>query len=170
MPKGNIVHDTFEQLAELGQSTAKGTAKAVAQTFSPAKLWEKATGAGSGTANPLESAEKGKNKPNHTPLDFDKLQSSYKTDDEAKLKILRSRLFQKVKREEQEVIDDKKRAEIEKKQKEQREIEMKKRQELEKQQSMQGGLPKGKERKSIMSPKRKAQEKTPEMKPATGKS
>lgn len=35
MAKGSILEDTFEQLVELGQSTAKKTVKSVAQTLNP---------------------------------------------------------------------------------------------------------------------------------------
>ena len=35
MAKGNILSDTFEQLAELGASTAKQTVKSVAQIVNP---------------------------------------------------------------------------------------------------------------------------------------
>ena len=67
MTKGGILEDTFEQLVELGQSTAKKTVKSMAQIVNP--------------FSPNESYQSNKSnspevKPgaNHTPLDFKKLQ------------------------------------------------------------------------------------------------
>jgi len=71
MAKNQVLDDAFEQALELGQSTAKHTVKSVAQTFSPVKLWEHATGKDpSRTEAEKASAEKMLGKKASTPLDF----------------------------------------------------------------------------------------------------
>ena len=44
MAKGKLLEDTFEQLAELGSSTAKKTVKQVVQTLNPLASTDKQTG------------------------------------------------------------------------------------------------------------------------------
>lgn len=48
MAKGNILSDTFEQLAELGQSTAKQAVKSVVQIVNP---FDKTSGAKTSEVN-----------------------------------------------------------------------------------------------------------------------
>lgn len=170
MPKGSIWSDTFEQLAELGKSTAKHTGKALKQTFSPIELAKKAINIdtkSSDSTNRLENAQT--KKQNHTPLDLSKLENQYQNQDKIKADNLRNRLFQLVKSGEEKVMMTKKQEEEEKKRKEAYEDEEKKRRK--KQQSMQqpAQMPRGKERKSIFSAKKVAKREQAEVKPASGK-
>ena len=169
MAKGNILSDSFEQLVELGQSTAKQGAKQIGQTFSPLKILE--------TINPQSSKspqspqkEKDVKKDGVTPLNFDKLQKNYQNQDKVKMESLRSRLFQMVKREDEKALEQKKAEEQQKKQKEETEKEQKKRQKIQQQQVQQASEePRGKIRRSIFSHKKVAQRSQAEVKPASGK-
>lgn len=77
----NFAQDVFEQLAELGQSTAKQSVKAVTQSFNPlSPVLEKGKSSEqTGLEKQLESLKK--QQKGHTPLDFNKLNDSYKTQD-----------------------------------------------------------------------------------------
>ena len=83
---------------------------------------------------------------------------------------MQQKLFQLVKRGEEEVLQQKKQEEQEKEQKEVYEVEEKKKKLAEKQkQEQMDDIPKGKIRRSIFSPKKVAQRQHAEVKPATGK-
>ncbi len=154
MKKGRILHDTFEQLAELGQSTAKKAVKQVGQTFIPLGMVE----------------DEQNKKPNHTPLDLDKLEKKYDQQDKQKEMALRTRLFQLVKEGEKEELAKLKRRKQEEEQKllaEEQEKKKKEEEEKKKQQVVEA--PRGKVRRSIFSPKKVAQREHAEVKPATGK-
>ena len=166
MPKG-FAQDTFEKLAELGKSTTKGSGKQIAKIINPKDLLNKALGREINEKTPQVQVEKDKSK--HTPLNFDKLQSAYQDQDEMKLKTLRSRFFQKVKQEEQREIDARKQEDAEKKQTEVRVQQAKEQEKIKAQQATQAETPKGKERRSIFSHKKKAIEKHAETKPNVGK-
>lgn len=154
MKKGRILHDTFEQLAELGQSTAKKAVKQVGQTFNPLGILE---------------TEKNK-KQNHTPLDLEGLEKKYDEQDKQKEAVLRTRLFQLVKEGEKEELARQKRQKQEEQQKLLSEEEKKKKEEEEEEKRKQlAKAPKGKIRRSIFSPKKVAQREHAEVKPATGK-
>ena len=78
MAKGNLFEDTFEQLVELGSSTAKKSVQQVAATFNPLNLAKKLTG------EQTSAVEEGRGKTaevkrgkNHTPVDFEKLKNKY---------------------------------------------------------------------------------------------
>lgn len=166
--KGTILGDTFEQLAELGQSTAKKTVKSVAQTFNPLAQFEKSN------MGPDQKAmlEKLKNKKdNHTPLDFKKLQAQYDKNDTKQTDALRRHLFGLVKRSDERMLMEKRQTEMQKKrQGAYAEADKKKKEEEKKRSMSQGdGMPKGKQRRSIFSKKKVAQEQHTETKPATGK-
>lgn len=169
MPKGGFTQDTFEKLAELGATTAKKAGKAVAQTFSPLKLGEQL--AGNQPETEEEKLKKESNKDNnHTPLKFDELQKKYEDQDQVKLKQLRNTLFQRVKEGDKKAAEEKKKKEEERKEMfEREETEKKRKEEQKKLQEQQTGTPRGKERKSLFSPKRKSQEKHAELKPGSGK-
>lgn len=172
MPKGSFLSDTFEQLAELGVSTAKQSGKAVQQTLSPTKLLEHAMGKDSTASDKgIEKLEKGQSqKQKSTPLNFNKLQQNYDSQDKAKADALRNRLFQLVKSGEQKAIDDNKRKEEEKKRAVVQEEQDKKRKiAQQKQQEQFAEIPHGKERKSIFSTKKVAKREQIEVKPSTGK-
>lgn len=169
MAKGNILSDTFEQLAELGQTTAKQGAKQVAQTFSPLKILENVT-QGSSSAVEERSGNTAEVKGNKsTPLDFDKLQKKYQDQDKLKTQVLRNRLFQMVKREDEKSLERKKAEHEEKKRKEEYEKQEKKKQLARQQEAQSAEIPQGKQRRSIFSPKKMAQRAQAEVRPATGK-
>lgn len=145
MKKGSFVADTFEQLAELGQSGKKAI-KPLTQL--PEKMLEGVFGV--------------KETSGHTPLDFKKLQDRYGDQDMKKTNALRSRLFQLVKSGE----------EISATQKRQENAERKRREafpEHKKKQEQPFAIPKGKIRRSIFSPKKMAKREQAEVRPAAGK-
>jgi len=172
MAKGSLISDTFEQLAELGQSTVKQSAKSVAQTFSPIKLLEHASGKSQSTDDPgKEMIDQAKAKNNaSTPLDFDKLQKNYQNQDAMKMNSLRNRLFQIVKQEDEKSLQRKKAEEQEKKRKEEYEKQEKKNQLARQQQAASAGdAPRGKSRRGVLSHKKVAERSQAEVKPSTGK-
>lgn len=172
MPKGSFLSDAFEKLAELSTSTVKKTTQAGKQIVSPTKIIEKITGTESTINNPnlLSNPEKNKN-PNHTKLNFEKLQQKYQNNEKPDVTALRNRLFQLVKSAEEKAISDAKRKEQERTQKFVYEEQEKKKREQERQRQEQTELvPQGKVRKSIFSRKKKAaQANTVEVKPSKGK-
>lgn len=170
MPKGSFWSDTFEQLAELGKSTAKQSVQAVKQTFDPLKMMEKAVNPNAKNDKGVEKLEQGKSKKqNHTPLDFSKLENQYQNQDKIKADNLRNRLFQLVKSGEEKAIMSKKQEEEEKKRKEVYEEQEKKRKKQQQAMQQPADIPKGKERKSIFSAKKVAKREQAEVKPASGK-
>ncbi len=169
-PKGGFLSDTFEKLAELGTSTVKKSASAVKQTFDPTKIVEKVTGAQSSQDKGIEQLEKGQSKKQKsTPLDFKKLQNKYQDQDSQKAEVLRQRLFQLVKRGDEELLERKKQEELQKKQQEVYQQQEKKRKEEEKKRLESSAIPEGKVRRSIFSPKKVAKRQQAEVKPASGK-
>lgn len=169
MAKGKILHDSFEQLAELGKTTAKQGAKQVAKTFSPLKLFEQATGQNQDDNGNEQTDELKKKKDASTPLDLDKLQKKYQDQDKLKTQLLRNRLFQMVKREDEKSLERKKADQQEKKRKEEYEKQEKKKQQVQQQQVQSAETPRGKQRRSIFSPKKVAQRAQAEVRPAIGK-
>ena len=171
MPKGTFSDDLFEQIVEFGKSTGKATSQAMKQTFGPKALWEAAIGKQSSKDKGIEQLEKGKGKkPNHTPLDFQKLQEKYKDQDKTRTDALRQRLFQLVKSGEEKTVVQKKQKIEQKKQQELVEQEQKKRKEEEKKRiQAQAEVPKGKERRSIFSPIKVAKRERLEVHPSAGK-
>lgn len=153
MAKGKILQDTFEQLAELGQSTAKKAVKQIGQTFTPLGVLEK---------------EQDK-KPNHTPLDLKGLEKKYDAQDKQKEAVLRTRLFQLVKEGEKEELAKQKKERQEKERQLIAEEEEHKKKEEEKKKQQTTEAPRGKIRRSIFSPKKVAQREHAEIKPAVGK-
>ncbi len=167
MAKGNILQDTFEQLAELGVSTSKKTVKSVAQTLNPLASPEKSSG-----DEKKAMMEKLKNqKNNHTPLDFKRLENQYSNSDSNKTDALRRHLFNLVKRGDEKTLMDSRQREMQKKRQEAYSDSENKRREDERKKSLTQGddLPKGKQRKSIFSHKKTAEKQHTETKPSTGK-
>ena len=76
MAKGTILGDAFEQLAELGQSTAKKTVRSMAQIVNPFSSEANE----SNKSNLSNSTEVNRGK-NHTPVDFDKLKNKFQDKD-----------------------------------------------------------------------------------------
>ena len=165
MAKGKLLEDTFEQLVELGHSTAKKTVKSVAQTLNPFN-YEK-----NNSQNSLNSqTEKLKNKKdNHTPLDFDKFKNKFQDKDKLKTEALRNRLFQMVKQGDERLIMEKRQKSLEKQRREEWEKQDKKRKEEEQKKQHSTQVPMGKVRRSIFSAKKAAQQQHAETKPSTGK-
>lgn len=165
MSKGNLFEDTFEQLVELGSSTAKKTVKSVAQTLNP---FDK-TSETQNTKHP-KSLESFKNPNNHTPVNFEKLKNKFQDKDKLQAEVLRNRLFQIVKREDEKSLERKEMGEAEKERKQEYLVQEKKRKEQEKKrQEQQGNIPMGKVRRSIFSPKKVTDRQHAELKPASGK-
>ncbi len=169
MAKGNILHDSFEQLAELGKTTTKQGVKQIGQTFSPLKILENITGRNQEENINKQMGEMEKKKDASTPLDFEKLQKKYQDQDKIKTETLRNRLFQMVKREDEKSLEQKKIDYQEKKRKEEYEKTEKQRQKNQQQAAQMSEEPKGKVRQSIFSPKKMAQRNVTEIRPATGK-
>jgi len=173
MSKGSFLSDTFEQIVELGQSTAKQSGQAIASTFSPLKMLEQVVGGQPSTAQDkgMEKLEKGRSQTkNNTKLDFKKLQDKYSQQDGQKTDQLRNRLFQLVKSGEEKAISEEKKKKEEKKRQETAEEQEKEKKEMEKKRQEQATvIPHGKERRSIFSPKKVAQRQQTEVKPAAGK-
>jgi len=163
MLKGKIFEDTFEQLAELGQSTAKKTVKSVAQIISLTTSEVKSE------QNQARTSEVKRGK-NHTPLDFEKLKNKFQDKDKLKAEALRNRFFQIVKREDEKIIERKDMEEAQKKRQEEYDEQAKKRKEQQqKAQGQQGGIPTGKAKRGFMSIKKTSEQQHVENKPATGK-
>jgi len=165
--KGRVVHDSFEQVAELGKGTARELKDAVG-SFSPLNFFENIS---TQSATPKKEGEEGKKQGDHTPIDVEGLEKQYEGEDKQKEQALRQKLFRMVKQGEEDEVEKKKREEQEKIRAELQEEQQKKEDEkkLREQQDI-GGLPQGKVRRSIFSPKKKAQMQHAETKPSVGKS
>jgi len=168
--KGNLLDDTFEQLVELGKSTAKKTVKSVAQTFNPLSILTTNRKEGSTTNERNNKISELKKEKNHSPLDFANLQKKYQEKDKLTAEALKNRLFQMVKQADERLLQEKHQKELEKKRQEEWEKEQKKRKEEEEKQKQQSSfIPMGKLRRSLFSPKKVAQRQQAEVKPSVGK-
>ena len=166
MPKGKILQDSFEQIVELGQSTAKKGAKQAAQTFSPLNILENLTSSSASKPNEIDNK-----KSDHTPIDIGSLKENYDVQDKQKKNALRNKLFQLVKSGDDQEMQKKKSEERQKTVDEQRAEEQKAAEEKKKRDTqILGEVPHGKQRKSIFSAKTKIQREHAELKPASGKS
>ena len=166
MKKGTILGDTFEQLAELGVSSAKKTVKSVAQIVNP---FSKNESHESNESNKSHSPEVNRGK-DHTPLDFKKLQNKFQDKDKLKAEALKNRLFQLVKREDEKILERKDMDEEQKKRQEEYEVEEKKRKEQQQKiQGQQSSIPTGKAKRGFMSRKKTSEQQHVENKPASGK-
>lgn len=166
MKKGTILGDTFEQLAELGQSTAKKTVKSVAKTFNP---FDKITGEKNSPSGEMNrKAEEMKHGKDHTPLDFKKLNERFQDKDKLQAEALRSRYFQSVKREDEKILERKNMSEQQKKQEEANAAYDERRRDQQKKQSQQDGLPGGKAKRGVAA-RKKSSDQHVENKPASGK-
>ena len=169
MPKGKLFEDTFEQLVELGQSTASKTVKSVGQIINPFDKGN--TSVKENSQNSLNSStEKLKNKKNnHTPLDFEKLKDKFQNKEKVQADALRNRLFQLVRQGDEKILMEKRQKDMEKKRKEEYEKQQKENELRKKKQQQANDLPQGKVRSSIFSHKKIADRSHAETKPATGK-
>lgn len=188
MSNNSIIRDSFEQILELGGSTAKQAVKAVAQSFNPLQKPSSENKSSNPLQNPgdkgKETVDKAKMN-NHTPVDFQKLDDAYKKQDQISLEEQRKllspeqlqeqdehRYFQRVKKEEEEAILKRKQEEEERKKQEAMEEQKKKQEQQAKAQQPVGDLPQGKVRKSILGGGRKKASSAPppqEVKPSVGK-
>lgn len=165
--KKTILSDSFEQVAELGKTATKRmvkTTKNITLDVGTAKALEHLT---TGASTSVEKT----NGQNHTPLKMDQLQEKYKEQDAQKEANLRARLFQLSRQGESEMLTKKKQEEQQKEQQTMQEEQETKRKEEEGKMHQEQGppLPSGKKRRSIFSPRKKAQEQHSETRPATGK-
>jgi hypothetical protein len=172
MPKTGLWdnEEILRELLELGKSTVKNTGQQLKQTFSPLKILEGIVGGGN--ESPLiEKNDKNelKGKQNSTHLDIEKLRQKYQEQDKQKEEALRQRLFQLVKRGEEEALQRQKQQEGEKQRIEAYQQQKKRKEEERKRQEALIEVPKGKIRRSIFSPKKVAQRQQTEIKPAAGK-
>lgn len=166
MTKGGILSDTFEQLVELGQGTAKKTVKSVAQTLNPLSTPEKSSGKNDKAIKEKLDADK----KNHTPLDFEKLKKQYEDNDSQSTDALRMRLFQLVRQGDEKSLYEKRQREIGTKRNEAVAEHQKKQEEAKRKKTIElGDVPRGKKRRSIFSAKKTAERQHAETKPATGK-
>ena len=166
MAKGNLLEDTFEQLVELGQSTAKKTVKSVAQIVNP---FSKNESHESNESNKSHSPEVNRGK-DHTPLDFKKLQNKFQDKDKLQAEALRNRLFQIVKREDEKILERKEVEDAQKKRQEEYLTQEKKRKEQQQKiQGQQSSMPTGKAKRGFMSRKKTSEQQHVENKPASGK-
>jgi len=177
MPKGSFWRDTFEQLEQLGTSTAQQTGQAVKSVTigSLQKAIEEFTGGGPSQTSGdkgMEKIEKGQaKKQNYTPLDTKKLEQGYKKQDQQKLMDVRQKLwhyFNLEKQEEKKAIDERKKEQEERKKLEWEKEEKKRKEEKTKQQAF-VEAPKGKERRSILAPRKVAKRAQVETRVGTGK-
>jgi len=158
------------ELLELGKSTAKKSVQQIGQTFSPLKIFEGVVNNSNNNDSSLEKKSKEEaKKQNNTPLNFEKLQEKYQSQDKQKEESLRQRLFQLVKRGDEEILQREKQKEEERKRMEFYQREEKKRKEERKRQEASLEAPRGKIRRSIFSHKKVAQRQQAEVKPAAGK-
>jgi len=169
MAKGNILQDSFEQIVELGQTTAKQGVKQISQTFSPLKILENITQNSPSTPSLLEKQSNEKNESKSTPLDLEKLKKNYEDQDKIKTESLRKRLFQLIKQQEEKTLEEKKAEEEKKRKKEEYEKEEKKKQLAQQKQAQETEIPQGKQRRSIFSPKKVVKREQAEVRPASGK-
>jgi len=163
MTKGTILGDTFEQLAELGQSTAKKTVRSVSQIVNPFSNESNKTNESNKSNSP--EIKRGKD---HTPLDFKKLNDKFQDKDKLQAEALRSRYFQSVKREDEKILERKNMSEQQKKQEEANVAYDERRKDQQKKQSQQDGLPGGKAKRGVAS-RKKSSDQHVENKPASGK-
>jgi len=178
MKTGSFWDDTFERALEAGQSMAKSGGKQLKQTFNPANMIKNAFNSERTADLPAEVPPRGtkegvKKMAGTTPLDFAKLQEKYQNQDKSKTDALRNKLFQLVKSGDEKIMMEKKQKEEEKKRQEAYQEHERKRREAEKlRQTQMSGEPQGKERQSILAPKKKKKTQLPstaEIKPSTGK-
>ena len=167
MAKGNILGDAFEQLAELGASTAKKTVKSVAGIVNP---FDQAKTSEVGPEQNTRKTSEVKHGANHTPVDFNKLKNKFQDKDKLQAEALRNRLFQIVKREDEKILERKDMEEAQKKrQEEYEEHEKKRKEQQQKTQNQQGGMPTGKAKRGFMAKKKSSEQQHVENKPASGK-
>lgn len=155
MNKGSLLSDTFEQLAELGKSTAQKAGQAVKSL----------------TIDTVDKAQREMAGQNFTSLDKAKLETDYKKQDMEKAEEVRRELRRYLdlqKSEEKKAVEARNQEEEKRKEKLEEEEKLKKQKEQEAQKQI-TALPKGKERKSIFSAKKVAKRSQMETRAGSGK-
>ena len=147
-----IIHDAFEQVVETGKDMAKSSAKQVKETFSP---WDMIRNSFTEEKTPQNQEQssvaqtklkemQGKGE-KHTPLDFDKLQKQYASQDKQKIEMMKQRLFQLVKKDEEKTVMKGKQEKAEKERNiAQEEAEKRRNEEERRRRSMMSDAPEGK--------------------------
>lgn len=170
-----IIKNAFEQVLESGKTMATSSAKQVKETFNPWDMIRNSFTEGDRSNQNPESKMKelqGKGG-NHTPLNFESLEKSYAKQDNQKIQMMKQRLFQIVKRDEERTHQKTEQTKADKeKQVAYEENEKKRRAEEQRRMNAQSAAPEGKSgRGSALSrKKRKATEPQPaETKPGSSK-
>ncbi len=175
--KPQIYRNPFEQVAEIGQRIPQHVAQQVLDTFNPlSALDAKApidTVALKREEEKVRKEKKAKGE-DFTPLDMQMLEEKYRKQDEYKAQQLKRRLFDLVKKGEEEAIEARHKEEEEKKKAEAEEEEQKRKEEEEqKAATEQDNIPQGKEARGGLfakKPKKQIQmENAPERKAAKSK-
>lgn len=170
-----IIKNAFEQVLESGKSMASSSAKQVKETFNPWDMIRNSfTEGDKSNQNQVNKMKELHGKGGyHTPLNFENLEKTYAKQDEQKIQMMKQRLFQIVKRDEEKTHQKTEQMKSEKeRQIVQEENEKKRRAEEQRRMSAQSAAPEGKSgRGSALSrKKRKATEPQPvETKPASSK-
>ena len=147
-----IIHDAFEQAVETGKNVAKSSAKQVKETFSPwdmirnsfteEKTPQNQEQSPSAQTKLKEMQEKGGK---HTPLDFEKLKKTYANQDQNNIEVMKQRLFQLVKKDEEKIMMRGKQEKAEKERNTaQEEAEKRRNEEEQRRRNMMSDVPEGK--------------------------
>ncbi|OGK18307.1 hypothetical protein A3G67_03365 [Candidatus Roizmanbacteria bacterium RIFCSPLOWO2_12_FULL_40_12] len=167
--KKTFIGDTFEQVSDTGTSTVKQVGKAVQTTFDPLQALDQENDIALDNKTDENVKSEVENNKNHTPVDLEQLKNNYNDQDKLQEEAARQRLFKMVKEGEREAYDLKKKKEEKRKNKEEEEKDQKKKKkEEERKKQDETSLPKGKQRRSIFSPKKKARLQHAEYKPQSG--
>lgn len=172
-----IIKDSFEQVFETGKDMAKSSVKQVADTLNPWDMIRNSfTESKDGQKDQLQQAKEHMGKGgNNTPLNFDKLQKSYANQDQKNIEIMKQRLFQMVKKDDEKTLIISKQAKSEKEQLAiQEDMEQKRREAEQKRRTEYSNVPEGKSgRGTALSGKKKKRQATEpqpaETKPGGGK-
>ena len=172
-----IIKNVFEQFGEASKDMAKSSVQQIKETLSPWEMIRNSFGdAENKSANTQSSSKEiqGQGK-NNTPLNFDKLQESYKNQDQKNIDAMKQRLFQLVKRDDEKTQTKREHEKVHKEQSvSQEEAENKRRQEEQKRRYSLSDAPEGKSGRgtALMGKKKKRRASEPqpaETKPGGGK-
>lgn len=166
--KKTFISDTFEQIADTGVGSAKQSMKAVKQTFDPFSKMPESKGMSQSEKMSMTQREILGKKDNHTPIDLKELEKKYDDQDKKKQDVLRQRLFKLVSEGTELAYHEKDKKMQEKKRDEEKEEQDKKKAQAKRRSQDEGAIPRGKQRRSILSPKKKAQQQHTEYKPSAG--
>lgn len=164
MAKGNILSDTFEQLAELGTSTAKKTVKSVVGIVNPFSPDTNESNKSNMSNSPEFDGKK-----NHTPINFKNLQEKFQNKDKIAAEALKNRLFQIVKNQGERSVEQEKMDKQEKLRNENYQAQEKKRKEQQQKAQNQQIISVGKTKRGVAVRKKISEQQHVENKPASGK-